>query len=68
MSTREQLNAYLAQLERRLRLGALMSGGAIVLGAALAAAFATSALGVLMISTFAASSSAANASTRLKSP
>jgi hypothetical protein len=37
MSTREQLNAYLGQLERRLRLGALMSGGAIVFGAALAA-------------------------------
>ncbi len=37
MSTREQLNAYLGQLERRLRLGALLSGGAILLGAALAA-------------------------------
>ena len=37
MSTRDQLNAYLGQLERRLRLSALTSGGAIVLGAALAA-------------------------------
>ncbi|MBM3793846.1 MAG: hypothetical protein FJW31_07210 [Acidobacteria bacterium] len=37
MSTRDQLNGYLSRLERRLRMGALLEGGAIVFGAALAA-------------------------------
>ena len=35
MSTREQLNSYIKQLERRLRLGALLRGAAILTSAAL---------------------------------
>jgi hypothetical protein len=37
MSTREQLNSYIRQLERRLRLGAVLRGTAILTAAALAA-------------------------------
>jgi hypothetical protein len=37
MSTREQLNSYIGQLQRRLRLGALLRGAAILTSAALAA-------------------------------
>ncbi len=36
MSTREQLNSYIQQLERRLRLGAILRGAAILASAALA--------------------------------
>ena len=36
MSTRDQLNSYIEQLERRLRLGALLRGAAILTSAALA--------------------------------
>ena len=36
MSTREQLNSYIQELERRLRLGAILRGAAILTSAALA--------------------------------
>ena len=36
MSTREQLNSYIQELERRLRLGAVLRGAAILTSAALA--------------------------------
>jgi hypothetical protein len=35
MSTRDQLNSYLQELERRLRLGAILRGAAILTSAAL---------------------------------
>ncbi len=35
MSTREQLNSYIQELERRLRLGAILRGAAILTSAAL---------------------------------
>ena len=35
MSTRDQLNAYISRLEKRLRLGALLRGGAILTSVAL---------------------------------
>jgi hypothetical protein len=37
MSARDQLNSYIGQIERRLRLGAALRGGAILASAALAA-------------------------------
>src|SRR5690242_9049301 len=37
MSSREQLNAYIAQLEQRLRLSTWLRGAAILTGGALAA-------------------------------
>ncbi len=36
MSTRDQLNSYIQQLERRLRLGAMLRGAAILTSVALA--------------------------------
>ena len=40
MSTREQLDAYIGRLERRLRLSVLLRGTAILAGAAALAAYA----------------------------
>ena len=37
MSFRDQLNSYIHQLERRLRLGAMLRGAAILTSVALAA-------------------------------
>ncbi len=37
MSTRNELNSYIGQLERRLRLGAMLRGAAIFTSAALVA-------------------------------
>ena len=37
MSFRDQLNSYIQQLERRLRLGAMLRGAAILTSVALAA-------------------------------
>ena len=37
MNTRDQLNAYVGELEKRLRLGALLRGGAILTSVALTA-------------------------------
>jgi hypothetical protein len=52
MSTREQLNSYIQELERRLRLGAVLRGAAILSSAALA----TTIVLVLVINLFAFSS------------
>jgi hypothetical protein len=54
MSTREQLNSYIQELERRLRLGAILRGAAILTCAALA----TTVLLVLIINLFAFSQGA----------
>ena len=52
MSTREQLNSYIGQLERRLRLSLLLRGAAILVGATLL----TTVVLVLIINSFAFSS------------
>ncbi len=52
MSTREQLNFYIGQLERRLRLSLVLRGAAILAGAALL----TTVVLVLIINSFAFSS------------
>jgi hypothetical protein len=49
MSTREQLNSYIQELERRLRLGAILRGAAILTSAALA----TTIILVMIINRFA---------------